>query len=169
MVCHKRFCYKSFVRQNVLWLIAGSMAPVSCIMSLLWCLLYDVFCIMSPVSCLLSCVSSIMSHTCFSDLVAQLVEPQEVLLEVIGSNPVWCLFFPSVLKIHKLSAINAWKSAKIPKSYTIDAWKCPKNTKIVRVNHWKDVKSQKSARNFRNLGQCLRNTQALTMENVRLF
>ena len=76
-----------------------------------------------------------MSHTSFCDLVAQLVEPQELLLEVIGSNPVWCLFSPNVLKLPKLSAITAWKSAKIPKSSTIDAWKCPKNTKIVRVNH----------------------------------
>ena len=48
--------------QNVLWLIAERMAPVSCIISLLWSLFDDVFCIMSHVSCLTSPVSYLQSH-----------------------------------------------------------------------------------------------------------
>ena len=31
------------------------------------------------------------------------------------------------------------------------------------------INDNKSVRKFRNLSQCLRNTQALTTENVRLF
>ena len=34
-----------------------------------------------------------------------------------------------VLKIPKLSAINAWKNAKIPKLSSINAWKCAKHNK----------------------------------------
>ena len=62
VIYHKRFCYKSVVCQNFLWLIAERMAPVSWLMSLLWCLLYLSFvsCLLYLVSCLL--LPRILSH-----------------------------------------------------------------------------------------------------------
>ena len=89
----------------------------------------------------------------------------------------------NVLKIQKNSAINTWKSAKIPKLSAINTWK---SAKILTSNAWKcainnktvcylPLKWQKclklitkeSVKTFRNLSHCPRNTQALTMENLR--
>ena len=68
------------------------MAPVSCSMSLLWCLLFDVFCIMSPVLCLLSYVSCLMYHvlrllshaSCHLSHVSFLISPVSHLLSPVS-------------------------------------------------------------------------------------
>ena len=58
-ICNLSEC--CVVCQNVLWVIAERMAPVSCIKSLQWCIWYNVSCLAYLVSCLMSHISCLMS------------------------------------------------------------------------------------------------------------
>ena len=100
--------------------VSSLLSHISCLISHGFRLTSSVFCLMSPFTCLLYCVLSLFLYTIPQWLVSQLVEWREVMPEVMG-GPGWCLFFPSALKIPKLSAINAWNSAKLPKFSAINS------------------------------------------------
>ena len=126
--------------QNVLWLIAERMAPVSCIISLLWCFLYHVFCIMSSVSRLLYHVSCLLSH------VTRLTSPDSHLLSHVSCltfhvschmSPVSRLLY-CVLYLWRIGGAVVRVSRSVSGRLEFKHWmmfifpKCVINTKIVR-------------------------------------